>query len=84
MVNEPKATKEVKLKWKELGPINMHELLEKNCDIMLPIKDLTFGKPAKNYNYDIMGLIDPRAMILNGLGRANYSNMIYEGHFKNN
>jgi len=34
LTSEPnRITKEVKQKWRELGPVNLHELIEKNCSL---------------------------------------------------
>ena len=86
--SEPQKLKpEVKSKWKDLGPLNLMEVLEKTAksgEKVTQMSDLHFGKPTKNFNFDIQGLIDAKNHSLCGIGRANYVTMLYEGQFKNN
>ena len=58
----------------------------KNSNDSNPIvfgEEVPFGKARKSYNFDIYGQMDQDSGKMNGIGRANYKNIIYEGQFKN-
>ena len=38
-----------------------------------------FGKAGKSYNFEIYGQIEAKSGKLEGIGRANYKNINYEG-----
>ena len=82
--SEPKNVKPEPLdKWKELGPIDLLSIIMQASDDNPVNFKNKFGKSEKNFSFDIQGQLDPAGKTLNGLGRSNYRNIIYEGQFVN-
>ena len=70
------------MRWRELGPISLTDLIKFNN------KDIEYdndhiGKSIKAFSFDIYGQLNKNNE-MNGIGRANYNDMIYEGQFRNN
>ena len=69
------------MRWRELGPISLSDVIKfNNKDIDYDNNEI--GKPVKAFAFDFYGQLNKNKE-LNGIGRANYGDMIYEGQFKN-
>jgi hypothetical protein len=74
----------VLLKWKELGPIKLFDILTKSTNSNPIVFDRPLGASDKSFSFNLFGQLAKTksgSQLINGIGRANYKNMVYEGQF---
>ena len=78
-MSEPSLRPEPLKKWKELGPLDLPALVMQT-HIDNPIKFTNpMGKNESNFSFDIQGQVDQDTLMITGIGRSNYRNILYEG-----
>lgn len=82
LASEPKDVKPEPLiqRWRSMGPISLIDIMKKALPDNPIIFENEFGSSQREFKFDIRGQLAPKNKnVINGLGRANYGDLIYEG-----